>query len=811
MTSYATPDVDAAHAPAPGRPATRPAPRLPQRVPPAGRPVRVPSGPGMVGRVMALQRLAGNAAMTSMLGGAPRTTLPTATLPTATSPTATSPTATSPTATPPTATSPTAGLADTTAPVADSTLESEADRAADSATHPNASPPASVTPAPPDDSLPGRPLGAQTRRDAEHNFGHDFGRVRVRQNDSVGTLLAGAGAKALTSGQQIDVSPHVGDIESAGNRHLLHHELAHVVQQSGGRRSSGAPVGSLSAAPAVAQPAPTVTAVNTPAELGSGKNVNVTAVAAGAGALTWSVVGAPAGVTVVPRGRRGATVRSTASPLGSPVPGAGSNFQVKAALSATPADSATSANVLFVGVNAVTVAPNPAMIAVPRAGGTTAAPPNVLDPNRDGLTGNTGVVTAVTLPAARPLTVTLPVAAGATAAGTTITPGATTGPIKVRAQDTATGTFNELPMRIDAMPTKVTRIGPAGAPPAGVYGSINPIRFGQTDNAAPSNRVIGETITAGGSDAFALTPTVNAGTGGPNPAPRPPLSAPANAWSDQLFTGQAGVDANRFTGKNPPGGQLPAVWQLRQGFHAFGWNGVRAPVEFDNGFHIRSLIRQGNSLFFRTEHRFPGGGVVAPLQPYAAVNPLITFTNIALAANAPAAVGGVAADGVATGNATAVSSVAGRTVIWSVVSGPIAIPATPTPVATPAVTQAGLVPGNFRVKVVDQAFPNREGLGNLRIVPVAFTGLVATPATVPAGTNTANLTVNAAPGGRTVTWTVDAAAAAAGVTVVGVAAAPAVATTAVLTRPAGFTGTVTVTAADSVLPAKRASARVRFA
>ncbi len=740
------------------------------------------SGPGTVGRVMALQRLAGNAAIGSLLGGAPK------------------------------AAASQAESVSNGSVNAVATLEAEADRAADAAATPPSGSQARTCEPPRSRPAPGvgRSLSEPIRQEAEQHYGHSFDDVTIEQNDAAATSLARAGAKAVTAGRQISVAPHLGDIEAPQNRHLLHHELAHVVQQAGGRRSSGAGVGELSAAPAVAQPAPTVTAVNTPAELGSGKNANVTAVAAGNGALTWTVVGAPAGVTVVPRGRRGATVRSTASAMGAAVPGAGSNFQVKAALTATPADSATSANVLFVGVNAVTVAPNPAMIPVPRAGGTTAPPANILDPNRDGLTGNTGVVAAATLPAARPVTVTLPVAGGATAAGTTITPGARTGPIKVRAQDTATGTFNELPMRIDSMPTKVTRIGPAGAPPAGVYGSINPIRFGATDNAVPSTRVIGETITAGGSDAFALTPAVNAGTGGPNPAPRPALSAPANGWSDQLFTGQASVDANRFTGKNPPGGQLPAVWQLRQGFHAFGWNGVRAPVEFDNGFHIRSLIRQGNALFFRTEHKFPGGGVVAPLQPYAAVNPLITFTNITLAANAPAAVGGVAADGVATGNATAVSSVAGRTVIWSVVSGPISIPAAPTPVATPAVTQAGLVAGSFPVKVVDQAFPNREGLGNVRIVPVSLARLVSAPATVPAGTNTANLTVNAAPGGRTVTWTVDAAAAAAGVTVVGVAAAAAVATTAVLTRPAGFTGTVTVTAADSVLPAKRATARVRF-
>ncbi len=72
---------------------------------------------------------------------------------------------------------------------------------------------------------------------------------------------------------------------------------------------------------------------------------------------------------------------------------------------------------------------------------------------------------------------------------------------------------------------------------------------------------------------------------------------------------------------------------------------MRAPVEFDNGFHIRSLIQVGANFFFLTEHRFPGGNVVAPLNPYAAVNPLIRLTGITGAANAPAAAGGIAADG----------------------------------------------------------------------------------------------------------------------------------------------------------------------
>ena len=222
--------------------------------------------------------------------------------------------------------------------------------------------------------------------------------------------------------------------------------------------------------------------------------------------------------------------------------------------------------------------------------------------------------------------------------------------------------------------------------------------------------MIGETITAGGSDAFGITAVINA-PGGPNPAPIPALSAPANGWFDQLTTGQAGVDVNQFTGKNPPGGPLPAVWQLRQGFHAFGWDGVRAARRVRQRLPHPVADPGGRELLLPYRAQVPGASVVAPLNPYAAVNPLITFTGIAGAANTPAAAGGIAADGVATGNATVVSSVAGRNVIWSIVSGPISVPNAPIAVATPAVVQAGLVAGNFPVKVVDQAFPNREGTG----------------------------------------------------------------------------------------------------
>src|SRR5207245_1252830 len=135
----------------------------------------------------------------------------------------------------------------------------------------------------------------------------------------------------------------------------------------------------------------------------------------------------------------------------------------------------------------------------------------------------------------------------------------------------------------------------------------------------------------------------------------------------------------------------------------------------------------------------------------------------------------------------------------------------PGPVATPATIVAGLVPGRFTVRVTDSAFANRRGDGFVVVVPVSMTGIAAAPKTVPAGILTTTVNVNANPGGRTLNWTVDGAAAAAGVTVAPVApAAGAVAQSATVTRPAAFTGRVTVTSADSVLAAKTASVKVRF-
>ena len=73
----------------------------------------------------------------------------------------------------------------------------------------------------------GAPLPADARTDLEARFGYDLREVRVH----VGSQTAAAtGAKAVTSGRQIWLSPGRG----LSDRTLLAHEVAHVVQQATG-------------------------------------------------------------------------------------------------------------------------------------------------------------------------------------------------------------------------------------------------------------------------------------------------------------------------------------------------------------------------------------------------------------------------------------------------------------------------------------------------------------------------------------------------------------------------------------------------
>lgn len=83
-------------------------------------------------------------------------------------------------------------------------------------------------------SNPGeRPLDPQTRGFMEERFGHDFSGVRVHTNDAAGQSALAFGAHAYTVGSDIVFGAGRYQPGTAAGRHLLAHELTHVVQQSG--------------------------------------------------------------------------------------------------------------------------------------------------------------------------------------------------------------------------------------------------------------------------------------------------------------------------------------------------------------------------------------------------------------------------------------------------------------------------------------------------------------------------------------------------------------------------------------------------
>ncbi|MEQ0563477.1 DUF4157 domain-containing protein [Amycolatopsis sp. NEAU-NG30] len=724
----------------------------------------------------------------------------------------------------------------------------------------------------------GRPLERGTRREMETALGADFGDVRIHQGADADRAAKDVGAAAFTVGSDIVFSGDRYSPGTSAGRELLAHELTHVRQQrlgpvSGTDRGDGvlvsdpadheeqeaartgaavaagsvAAVGSsgvaartgatpVTGSPSVAartgaaagsvatpvsgslgvagrpvvQTVPTVTKVVAPAAVGVGKSVTVTATAAGTGKLTWTLTGAPAGVTIAPLTARTARITATAGS----VAGAGANFTVKAALAATPADNAVSGAVALAGVTKLAFTPVPAFPAIPAPMSAT-GPVDTGEPNRDGVTGNTVTVTATTAPAGRPVTVTLPAPAGHAVAGTTITPGATTGKLVVRATDTGTGASLDKAMFVNPVPKKVISVGPPQTFPGAPYGSINMIKFSASDSASPLTRGVGETITAGGVDDLQLVPIVN---GGPNPNPKLPTTVSASFWNDQNTTPAANaivkslVDVNKFVG---PGvaKPLPAVTKFRQGFHWLSWTGVpNYSAEFDTGFHRRSLVKAGAGFQFVTEQVFPGGSAAPKKDAYAG-NPLINFTAVTVAPKAPAAAA-LAADGVATADVTMTSSVAGRSVNWFLVSGPMMFTgaAAGLPLATPVNVQGGTVAGPAKLRGEDTVFPNRQFVGTVPLAAVTVSALAGGSAKVPAGALTNTFTFTAQPGGRTITPTVDAASAAKGVTAAVAVPGPAAAAprTVTVTRPAGFTGVVTVTVTDSVLAAKTAKRTFRF-
>ncbi|WP_407279214.1 DUF4157 domain-containing protein [Aromatoleum evansii] len=79
----------------------------------------------------------------------------------------------------------------------------------------------------------GDPLAPDARAPLEGHFGRDFADVRVHTDAEAARLTAALGARAFTSGRDIYLAPGAFAPDTEEGRHLLAHELTHVVQQDG--------------------------------------------------------------------------------------------------------------------------------------------------------------------------------------------------------------------------------------------------------------------------------------------------------------------------------------------------------------------------------------------------------------------------------------------------------------------------------------------------------------------------------------------------------------------------------------------------
>jgi Domain of unknown function (DUF4157) len=80
----------------------------------------------------------------------------------------------------------------------------------------------------------GQLLDTPLRRQMEQGFGADFSEVKIHTGDEAAALNTQLGARAFTTGQDIYFNEGAYNPQSASGKHLLAHELTHVVQQTGG-------------------------------------------------------------------------------------------------------------------------------------------------------------------------------------------------------------------------------------------------------------------------------------------------------------------------------------------------------------------------------------------------------------------------------------------------------------------------------------------------------------------------------------------------------------------------------------------------
>jgi hypothetical protein len=87
---------------------------------------------------------------------------------------------------------------------------------------------------------PGKPLDTETRAFMESRFGHDFGQVRVHTDVRAAKSARTVSAIAYTMKHNIAFSTGSYSPSTPTGKHLLAHELAHVVQQTGRARQGEA-------------------------------------------------------------------------------------------------------------------------------------------------------------------------------------------------------------------------------------------------------------------------------------------------------------------------------------------------------------------------------------------------------------------------------------------------------------------------------------------------------------------------------------------------------------------------------------------
>ncbi|MGV9711222.1 eCIS core domain-containing protein [Gordonia sp. NPDC003424] len=80
----------------------------------------------------------------------------------------------------------------------------------------------------------GAPLPGDLRADMEGRFGHDFGDVRIHDDAAAHDSAKSVHAQAYTVGSDIVFQSGKYDPDSHAGKHMIAHELTHVVQQRNG-------------------------------------------------------------------------------------------------------------------------------------------------------------------------------------------------------------------------------------------------------------------------------------------------------------------------------------------------------------------------------------------------------------------------------------------------------------------------------------------------------------------------------------------------------------------------------------------------